>query len=117
MKTQLQKLNLLAKISGLSLVLSLFAINVSASDNKANAADSGSSKYTILKSEVSYTAEKNQSKFEKEVNAITNRISEAVKFRATPLDFDTTVTEMDSELNTITEEVAKSVKFQPNVNL
>lgn len=117
MKTLLQKFNGLVKVISLSMILTVFAAASFASDNKANVSDSGSNKYSIVKSEVSTISGKSQTNYENELNAITSRISEAVKFRATPLIYDSIVNEMDSELNTITEEVAKSVKFQPTIVL
>jgi hypothetical protein len=123
MKTLLKKHNDLAKVFSLAFLLLIFTSASFASGNQTNVADSGSNKYNIAKSENSATANKlvssvnKKANFENELNTITTQISEAIKFRATPLDIDANSIEIDSDLNMITEEVAKSVKFQPNVNL
>lgn len=123
MKTLLQKIDVLAKIFSLTLLLLVFSSASFAIDNNTNVADSGTNKYNVAKSENSATGsklstvEKNRINLEKELNAITNQISEAIKFRATPLDFDANSYDSDSDLNIITDEVAKSVKFQPTVSL
>jgi len=123
MKTLPQKTNVLAKAFSLTLLLYVFTSSTFASENLSNAADTGLNKYNINKSEnlasgsKLSTSERINANYEKELNAITNRISEAIKFRATPLDFDVNTNDNKSDLDIITEEVANSVKFQPAIIL
>lgn len=116
MKTLLLKNKVLVKALSLAFVLIVLSYASFAADNKAGVADTGSNKYNVVKTQTTTTVQ-NANSYERELNLITDQISAAIKFRATPIDYESNPILDDADLNSITEEVAKSVKFQPNISL